>query len=269
MKYFLHICGAIGILLNATMADVVVSCKPLYFIVAPLIKGVDTPKLLINHGQCGHHHHVRPSEMHLIKSAKLVVWNGATHEPFLSKIIDSANANIKVFDEIDGFSWLSPNEVIKKLPAVVVALKLVYPECDHAKIDANAETLIVELKKLHERTRLHLQPLKGKSILTTYPVLTYFANEYGLVVSGYMMGSPEESMTPQRLRNVYKVLEERRVIGVIKDHHVPISVVQNLVQKYKLPILTVDTEGVDIPASTHGYNILIERLAQSIVKWAQ
>ncbi|QOL20302.1 metal ABC transporter substrate-binding protein [Candidatus Bodocaedibacter vickermanii] len=269
MKHFLHVCGVVGILLNSIMADVVVSCKPLYFVVAPLIKGVDTPKLLINHGQCGHHHHARPSEILLIKSAKLVVWNGSTHEPFMSKLIGSAKANIKVFDETDGFSWLSPNEVIKKLPAVVGALKSVYPECDHATIDANAKVFIEELQKLHEKTQLQLQPLSGKSILTTYPVLTYFANAYGLVVSGYMMGSPEESMTPQRLRNVYKVLEERRVIGVIKDHHVPINVVQNLVQKYKLPILTVDTEGVDIPASTRGYNILIERLAQSIVKWAQ
>lgn len=269
MKYFLHLCGALGILLNAIVADVVVSCKPLYFVVAPLIKGVDTPKLLINHGQCGHHHHVRPSEIQLIKSANLVVWNGPIHEPFMSKLIGSSKANIKVFDEIDGFSWLSPKEVIKKLPSVVNSLKSVYPECDHLKIDANAEAFIAELKKLHEKTRLQMQPLFGKSVLTTYPVLTYFANAYGLEVSGYMMGSPEESMTPQRLRNVYKVLEERYVIGVIKDHHVPISVVQNLVQKYKLPILTVDTEGVEIPASTLGYNILIERLAQSIVKWAQ
>ncbi|MDP3936271.1 MAG: zinc ABC transporter substrate-binding protein, partial [Alphaproteobacteria bacterium] len=159
--------------------------------------------------------------------------------------------------------------VIEKLPSLVLALKSVYPEKVHTKIDANVEMFIAELQKLHERIRIQLQPLSGKSVLTTYPVLTYFANEYGLVVSGYMMGSPEESMTPQRLRNIYKVLDERRVIGVIKDHHVPLKVVQNLVQKYKLPIVTVDTEGVDIPASTHGYNILIERLAQSIVKWAQ
>jgi zinc transport system substrate-binding protein len=251
------------------MAEIVVSSKPLYFVVAPLMKGVGTPKLLLNHGQCGHHHHVRPSEMQLIKSAKLVVWNGATHEPFLSKLITSANANIKVFDDVGGFSWLSPKEVIKKVPMLVDAFKTVTSECDHAKIDANAETFIAELQKLHEKTRLQLQALTGKSVLTTYPVLTYFAKEYGLEVAGYMMGSPEESMTPQRLRNVYKVLEERRVIGVIKDHHVPISVVQNLVQKYETSILTVDTEGVDIPASTLGYNILIERLAQSIVKWAQ
>lgn len=269
MKYILHVCGAIGILLNCIVADVVVSCKPLYFVVAPLIKGIDTPRLLINHGQCGHHHHARPSEIQLIKSASLVVWNGSTHEPFMSKLIGTAKSNIKVFDETDGFSWLSPKEVIKKLPALVVGLKSVYPECDHAKIDANAVAFTADLQRLHEKTRLQFQPLLGKSILTTYPVLTYFANAYGLVVSGYMMGSPEESMTPQRLRNVYKVLEERRVIGVVKDHHVPINVVQNLVQKYKLPILTVDTEGVDIPASTQGYNILIERLAQSIVKWAQ
>lgn len=251
------------------MANVVVSCKPIYLVVAPLLKGIDTPKLLINHGQCGHYHHLRPSEVQLLKTAKLVFWNGSVHEPFMSKAIEASAVNVKVFEEKDGFSWLSPLEVIKRLPKITTALKSVYPECDHATIDTNAQKFRAVLEDLHTKNLKTLQALTGKSILTTYPMLTYFAHEYGLVIAGYMTGSPEESMTPQRLRNTYKVLEDKRVIGVVKDHHIPLSVIQLLVQKYKKPILTIDAEGVDIPLGTQGYYILIERLTQSIVEWAQ
>lgn len=269
MRFFLQAFMTISILCNLTFANVVVSSKAIYLIVAPLLKGVDTPKLLINHGQCGHHHHLKPSEVQLIKLAKIVFWNGAVHEPFMSKIIESAAVNHKIFDEVDGFSWLSPVEVIKKLPAIVAVLKSIYPECDHAKIDDNVNMFISSLKSLHEKIRMQLAPLKGKEILTTYPFLTYFAREYEIIVAGYMMVSPEESMTPQRLRNMYKILGEKRVVGIVKDHHVPFNVIRSLTQKYKTPVLVVDTEGIDVLLNAQEYNILIERLAQSIVKWAK
>lgn len=254
--------------ISSTFSNVVVSCKPIFFVVAPLLKGIDTPKLLINHGQCGHFHHLRPSEVQLIKTAKLVMWNGEVHEPFMSKLIEGAGAHLKVFDEKDGFLWLSPVEVTKRLPKIIAALKSVYPETEYAKIDANAERFKADLEQLHAKNTTQLEKLKGKAIITTYPMLTYYANEYGLVVAGYMTGSPEESMTPQRLRNIYKAFEDKRVMGVVKDHHIPLNVIQSLVQKYKTPVLTVDVEGVDIPIGMQGYYILIERLTQSIVKWA-
>jgi zinc transport system substrate-binding protein len=269
MKYILHLCIVVSVLLNFVTANVVVSCKPVYFVIAPLIKGIGTPKLLINHGQCGHHHHLKPSEVQLIKSAKIVFWNGSLHEPFMSKIIESSKSHHKVFDETDGFSWLSPVEVIKKIPSIAVALKSGYPESDHATIDANVKNFIEVLKKLNEKTRLRFQGLKNKEMITTYPFLTYFARDYGLRVSGYMMGSPEESVTPQRLRNIYKILEKKGVAGVVKDHHVPLNMVKAIVQKYNLTVLTIDTEGVDIESSLNGYSSLIERLTQSIVMWAK
>jgi ABC-type Zn2+ transport system substrate-binding protein/surface adhesin len=269
MKYILKLCLFLGLCTSSPMASVVVSCKPIYLVVAPLLKGVETPKLLISQGQCGHYHHLRPSEVQLLKSAKLVLWNGEVHEPFMSKLIANSTHNVKVFEEKDGFLWLSPLEVIKRLPKVITALKSVFPECDHAKIDSNAQKFISELEGLHAKNLRQLEKLKGRSILTTYPMLTYFAKEYGLVVAGYMTGSPEESMTPQKLRNIYKALEDKKVIGVVKDHHIPLSVIQSLVQKYKTPVLTVDAEGIDIPLSMQGYYILIERLTQSIVKWAE
>lgn len=269
MKYILQLLVFIGVLFNYVAADVVVSCKPIYFVVAPLLKGLGAPKLILNHGQCGHHHHLKPSEVQLIKSAKIIFWNGSVHEPFMSKMIEASQSNIKVFDEKDGFSWLSPADVIKKIPAIVDALKSLYPESNHATLNSNATSFVAELRTLDEKTRVLMQSLKERAVLTTYPFLTYFANAYGVKVSGYMMGSPEESVTPQRLRNVYKILEEKQVIGVVKDHHVPLNMVQSLTQRYNLPILTVDAEGVDIPLSINGYNILIERIAQSIVKWAK
>jgi zinc transport system substrate-binding protein len=269
MKYFLLLCAFVGMQLSLLTAHVVVTSKPLYFVVAPLLKDIDTPKLIINHGHCGHHYHIRPSEIQLIKTAKLILWNGKIHEPFMSKLLQNGYSNITVFDETDGFSWLSATSVIEKLPKVVVALKEIYPANLHKKIDANAAVFLKRLEQLYEKIIRQTECIRGRSILTTYPFFTYFAKEYGLNIATYMVGSPEEAVTPHRLRNIYKTLENNQVFGVVKDHHIPSHVIQALVQRYKLPILTIDTEAVDVPINIDGYYILIERIAQSIVKWAQ
>lgn len=269
MKYFLLLSGLIWFQITSISANIVVTSKPLYFVVAPMLKGIDTPKLVISHGHCGHHYHVRPSEIQLIKAAKLVLWNGPVHEPFISRLIDTIKFHQIVFDETDGLSWLSPRVVLMKLPKVVAALKSVYPEALHTQIDNNAKEFSLQLQQFHQKMLQYTECLRGKVILTTYPFLTYFAKDYNVYVAAHMMGAPEEAMTPQRLRNVHKVLENGGVLGVIKDHHVPINVVESLVRNYKIRILTVDAEAIDVPLSINGYNILIERLAQSIVKWAQ
>lgn len=270
MKYFLLFCGIIAFHLTATFANIVVTSKPLYFFIAPLLKGVETPKVIINQGQCGHHYHARPSEIQLIKTAKLILWNGPVHEPFMVKLINPENLNQKaVFDETDGLSWLSPSRVLMKLPKIVGRLKAIYPETFHATIDNNAKEFSLKLKELHQKTLKNSECLKGKTFLTTYPFLTYFARDYNLYVAGYMLGSPEEAMTPQRLRNMHKILSEGEVGGIIKDHHIPISVVNAIARDYKVKVLTVDAEAVDVPLVMDGYNILIERLVQSIVKWAK
>lgn len=269
MKYVLLIISVLCLHCSDTAAGVVVTSKPLYFVVAPLMKGIEAPKLLVTHGHCAHHHHVRPSEIGLIKSASIVFWNGAVHEPFLEKSVSLAKKNMLVFDELDGFSWLSPAHVISKLPAIVTALKQVYPKKLHDRIDSNTIKFQESLALLHQRMQDKFACIKEKLIITSYPFLTYYAKAYGLEGVAHMMGSPEETITPQRLKNVYKTLEKGNVIGIIKDHHVPMTVVENAVRHYKTRILTVDVEAVDTPICLDGYHILIETLTRSIVEWAQ
>lgn len=266
MKFFLLLLNVIFFQFTSLTAQIVVTSKPLYFVVAPLMKGIDTPKLLINPGHCGHHYHLRPSEVQSLKKAELIFWSGKVHEPFMGELIENLKTTLKVFDETEGFAWLSPSIVIKKLPIVVEALKKIYSPKFHARIEANAMAFHNSLKELHSKIKQHMMLVKDKSFLTTYPFLTYFAQEYQMDIKGYMLGTPEEAITPQRLKNIYKLLQNDNIKGIIKDQHMPFSVVQTLVKAHSIPIITIDPEGVNIAANLDGYHILIERLVQSIVK---
>lgn len=269
MKKFLLFLVFVCVQIVSIHANLVVTSKPLYFIIAPLIKGVDTPKVLVGHGHCGHHHHLRPSEIKLIKNASLVFWNGQVHEPFMAKIIEANKNNIKIFEEDKGFAWLSIGLVLKKLPLLIARLKKIYSSKVHAQIDANALRFQQELIDLNKKVGLEMAALKTKAFLTTYPFLTYFAKEYGVNIVGYMMDSPDASVTPRRLKAIYKLLEEKKIAAVIKDHHVPLNVIHTVVGNQCDHILTVDPEAINVPVSIDGYHILIERITQSIVKWAQ
>ncbi|MCP5322457.1 MAG: zinc ABC transporter substrate-binding protein [Candidatus Paracaedibacteraceae bacterium] len=269
MKFFLLLFGLICAQISSVYANVVVTSKPLYFIIAPLIKEIDTPKILVSHGHCGHHHHLRPSEIKLIKNATLVFWSGPVHEPFMAKIIRVNNNNIKVFEENKGFAWLSIGIILKKLPMLTARLKKIYPQKVHAQIDANALKFQQKLINLSKKISLDLSTLKTKAFLITYPFLSYFAKEYGINIVGYMMDSPDAAVTPRRLKSIYKLLEEKEITGVIKDHHVPLNVIHTVVGNQCSRILTVDPEAINVPVSIDGYHILIERITQSIVKWAQ
>ena len=67
--------------------NVVVSIAPVHALVAAVMDGVGTPILLIPLGMSPHSYALRPSQRRLIDAAHLLIWVGASLEPFLLKPI--------------------------------------------------------------------------------------------------------------------------------------------------------------------------------------
>lgn len=270
MKTILYVLVGLMLQIHAAFANVVVTSKPLYLVIAPLLKGIDTPTLIVSKGQCSHHHHLKPSEINAIHKAKAVFWAGAFHEPLMAHVLSAESKAVPVLSAKEGFEWLSPMRVMQALPGIVQRLKEAYDSpSPHVLIDHNAAKLTASLGVLHEKTATRTKLLKGKVFITTYPFLTCLAKDYGVNVIASMVNTPSEAMTVQRLRNVYRLLKAETVTAVIKDHHLPVAVVEKILRNYTVPIVTVDVEAIDVPLSDDGYNILIERLVQTIVHLAQ
>ena len=71
----------------AEAGSVVVSIKPLHALVAGVMAGVGTPKLLLEGGQSPHTDTLKPSDAHALAQADAVFWIGPALEGFLAKPI--------------------------------------------------------------------------------------------------------------------------------------------------------------------------------------
>ncbi len=249
-------------------AKVVVTTKPLYFIVAPLLQGVDTPILLKKHNGCSHQNHLRPSEVSSLKSAKLVFSSGAERHVLSKKNISNV-IFVSVFSAEDGIEWLSPKKVRESISDIVGALKTIYPLQYHDILDQNANSFSLDLNQLDVWVREHMLGLKLRAVITTYAFFKYFADDYNLEVLNVLTPSPLDAAKPRSLKKTYALLNSGRILGIVKDHHMPIDVLKRVFSEQDIKVLEIDIEAVKQPITHDGYHILIENMVRSIVRWAQ
>lgn len=266
MKFLLYLSVALIALLQPVLANVVVTSKPIYLIVEPLLRGVDKPKLILHKSHCAHHYHLKTSDAKLLKKAKVVFWSGAELEPVFAKVLADKH-NVVLFKGLKGFSWLAPRLVSKQLPIVAKALKALYPR-QRAKIDQNLINFEVELRRIHLKTKAKLKKVQHVRLLTTYNFFNVFSAEYNLNLVSFILPSPDSSFSPKNLNSFYGLLHNHEIDIVIKDHHLPLSVLESIVKDADVRVVSLDVEGIDINVKKHDYAILIERIVQSIVQCA-
>lgn len=94
-----------------TAPRVVVSIPPFYALVAAVMEGVGTPKLLVKPGASPHEYALRPSDILLLQDAELIFWGGPQLETFLVKPLNNLTAysealRIAEFDNAPGLLLL-------------------------------------------------------------------------------------------------------------------------------------------------------------------
>lgn len=65
--------------------SVVASVKPIHSLVAGVMAGIASPRLLVEGGRSPHTYALEPSQARWIETADLIVWVGPTLEPFLAR----------------------------------------------------------------------------------------------------------------------------------------------------------------------------------------
>ncbi|HKJ73793.1 MAG TPA: zinc ABC transporter substrate-binding protein, partial [Alphaproteobacteria bacterium] len=76
--------------------NVVVSILPIHSLVAGVMAGVGTPKLLIDRLASPHDYAMRPSDAEALNKADLVIWVGPTLESFLIKPLSTLSKKTKI-----------------------------------------------------------------------------------------------------------------------------------------------------------------------------
>lgn len=112
-------------------APMVISTHPIYLIAKEITRGVEEPKLLLDH-QSGHDVQLTPSHRKMIQDSSLVIWLGQAHEAPLANVLDKnqyavalLNAGIlntlplrntrgtALKNTIDTHVWLDPNNAVR------------------------------------------------------------------------------------------------------------------------------------------------------------
>lgn len=76
--------------------EVVVDVPPIHSIVARVMAGVGTPRLLLAPGTSPHDYALRPSDARAIAGADLLVWVGPSLDPWLDEAADSLGAGTRL-----------------------------------------------------------------------------------------------------------------------------------------------------------------------------
>lgn len=100
--------GALALIVSTGAAcaapQVVASINPLHSLVAGVMQGVGTPKLLVRGGASPHAYALKPSDVLALRNADLIFWTGEDMETFLPKALRARSGTgkaIELFD-IDG-----------------------------------------------------------------------------------------------------------------------------------------------------------------------
>ena len=87
--------------------EVVVDVPPIHSIVARVMAGVGTPRLLLAPGASPHDYSLRPSDARAIAGADLLVWVGPSLDPWLDEAADALGASTRLtLDTLPGLTLL-------------------------------------------------------------------------------------------------------------------------------------------------------------------
>lgn len=86
---------------HAETPDVVVSIKPVHSLVAAVMEGIGSPKLIVDGAASPHSYALRPSQARELQKADVVFWVGHELEAFLEKPLESLGGNARVVELAD------------------------------------------------------------------------------------------------------------------------------------------------------------------------
>lgn len=184
---------------------------------------------LLEPGADPHIYEPVPADSIAFEEAELILYNGYNLEPGLIKMMNAAGVNARkvAVGEVvqpldldyegrtvpDPHVWGDVQNAIQMVKSIRDELIQLSPE-DEEEFTTNTETFVAELERLDQwvTTQVATIPPEHRQLITTHDAFQYYANAYGLQVTGTLIGiSTEEQPSAQ---TVQKLAESIRSQGV-------------------------------------------------------
>lgn len=190
---------------------IVTSFYPVYLFTSNLTRGIDeieVENMTEQNTGCLHDYQLLSGDMKMLGEASALVVNGAGMESFLDKITEqlpdleiiTAAENVQLLEEehcheehdheheghhhgANAHVWLSVPNVINEVEHIAGELCRIFPHHESVIVE-NRDDYVERLKCADNEIREILSPVNGAKVLSFHEAYDYFAEEYGIVISG-------------------------------------------------------------------------------------
>jgi manganese/iron transport system substrate-binding protein len=175
-----------------------------------------------------------PADTRAIEEADLILYNGYNLEPALIRLIHSAGVNATTLavgevvppltvegnpQEPDPHVWGDVERAIAMVEAIRDTLIELDPRLQ-ALVTERTEEYIAELESLHTwiGAQIATIPEDQRRLVTTHDAFQYYAEAYGLEVTGTLIGiSTEEQPSAQTVRQLVESIRETNVPTIFAE----------------------------------------------------
>jgi len=289
--------------LPAMAIDVVASIKPIHSLVAGVMDGVGTPKLIVSGNGSPHDYHLKPSDARSLQNADVIFWIGDEFETFLTAPLKNINkkASIVAFETLNGVLleekeeadhndhddhdhdehekhddhadhnhgdtdlhlWLNPQNAEKMVHAIAETLEKIDPANAHA-YHKNAEALEKRLYELGEKIEADITNVKKVPFVVFHDAYGHFEHRFNTNVVAKITLSPEKLPGAKRLKEVRHTIEETHAACVFAEPQFNDKLVNTVVEGTHAKTGVLDPVGGTLDAGKEMYFTLLTNMSNSL-----
>lgn len=275
---------------------VVVSVNPIHSLVAGVMAGVGTPRLLVRGAASPHNFSLRPSDARALSRADAVFWVGPDFETFLDGALAALAPDARVIalgdtpglnvlrarrggvwgeddEETDGpgqgnrdpHVWLDPRNARLIVEHVVASLSSLDPDNAPA-YRANRDRLVRSIGDLDRVIAARLDRVRQAPFLVFHDAYQYLETRYGLNVQGALSGVvPTDSPGARRLSELRRRLVETKAACLFGEPQFESALPRALIRGTSAELAVLDPLGAGISPGPEAYFTIMREIVDNLV----
>ena len=293
---------AIGLILGSTaIADVpkvAVDIAPVHSLVARVMDGVGSPKLVIPAGASPHEYSLRPSEAKSLQDADMIIWIGEDLAPWMENSIETLSKNAEVITllkesetkllefregalfeehdhgdhddhddhahgEHDPHAWLSIENAQTWLN--LVAGKLSAADPDNAGVYfANAAAAREEINDLVVEVNSILEPVRGRNFVVFHDAYQYFETSFNFPAAGAISLGDATDPSAARIAEIQGRVKDEGINCVLSEPQYNANLVATVLSGTDAKTGVIDSLGLGLEPGPKLYGDLIRNMAKAL-----
>lgn len=268
-------------------AKILVSIKPLGFIVFSITDDIVPLDILLPYGESEHNYFLKPSDLRKIRDTDLLIWIGPEIESFLikpssilskknnliiSEIPEVKNLIINSISKNNSQSiknmhlWLSPKIANIIALSIYKKLSILIPEKKELFLK-NLKIFEKELNILDKKIYSRFKLIKTKKYIVLHDAFIYFEKYYGLNNPVFFITS--NPVIAPGIKIIYKMQQEiikNNVSCIFLEPQYKYNFLDNILKQYQIKKGMLDPLGNNIILKKNSYITFLLQLSDQYVK---